>query len=84
MLSKRLIALSVFAALAVMPADVVRAQWYLMGSPRPVALTMSGKNFIAGTYRGLFLSTDIGKCWTGVRIGSSQTHVNTLFLHGSN
>ncbi len=66
MLPKRLIAFFVFAAVAFSIASSAHAQWYLMGSPRSAALTMSGNNFIAGTYSGILLSKDTCKTWSCV------------------
>src|ERR1035441_8300146 len=83
MLPKRLIALTLFAsALAVMPASGLRAQWHLKGSPGPTCLVKSGRNCIAGTYTGIYLSTDTCKTWTSAKLGETRTHIITLFTNG--
>jgi hypothetical protein len=88
MFLKRLLAFTLFAALAAMHAGVLRAQWYLMDSPAPTTLLMNGKNLIAGTYNGIFISKDTGLTWTlansnlsgaCLACGTAGIDVKTLF-----
>ena len=66
MFPKRLLALTLFAALAVMPTCVLRAQWVRTNGPNGgavYALAEIGTNLFAGTDGGVFITTDNGTSW---------------------
>jgi photosystem II stability/assembly factor-like uncharacterized protein len=71
MFSKRILALTLFAALAVMPPCVLRAQWVQTNGQyggEIGAITVSGNNIFAldvtyGNLGGVFISSDTGRNW---------------------
>src|ERR1035441_2975170 len=72
MFTKRLIALTLFAALATMPTCVLRAQWVQTNGPYGGAIQcfcVSGANLYAGNLFGVFLSKDDGASWIAVNNG---------------
>jgi hypothetical protein len=48
------------------------------------ALAVSGTNLFAGTWGGVFLSTNNGTRWTAVNSGMSSTNVSSLAVSGTN
>src|ERR1035437_9798478 len=85
MFPKRLLALTLFAALAVMPTCVLRAQWQPTNGPYGAsirALAVSGTNLFAGG-SGLFRSTDDGTSWTAENTGL-MGYVFSLAVSGTN
>src|SRR5215468_7846692 len=47
-------------------------------------LSVSGGNLFAGTYEGVFLTTNNGQSWTAVNNGLTNQHVDALAVSGSN
>ena len=68
MLPKRLLALTLFAALAVMPVCGLRAQWVQTNGPYNLSISCMAANgtdlFLGIQNTGIFGSTDLGKSWT--------------------
>ena len=85
MLPKRLLALTLFAALAAMHASALRAQWVqtngLLGASN--ALLVSGSDLFAGTWAGVFRSSDSGKSWTSAESGLENREVFALTIIGA-
>ena len=48
------------------------------------SLAVSGTNLFAGTYGGVFLSTNNGTSWTQVNTGLTNTNVRSLAVSGTN
>jgi hypothetical protein len=95
MLSKRLIVLILFAALAVMPAGMLRAQWVRCYGSGPwggsvSALGVMGPYAIAGTGGGgIFRTTDNGESWnlvckTNSSIGGVTVSGSKVFAASDN
>ncbi len=87
MLPKRLLALTLFAALAAMPPCVLRAQWVQTNGPYGTYVScfaVSGTNLFAGSGIGVFLTTDNGTSWTAVNSGLNSKHVQSLAASGTN
>ncbi len=91
MIPKRLLAFILFAALAVMPACGLRAQWVQTNGiyvGNIFSLAVIGTNLFAGIYSsfdgGVFRSTDNGASWTTASNGLSSTQVTSLAAIGSN
>jgi photosystem II stability/assembly factor-like uncharacterized protein len=64
--TKRLLTLTLFAALAVMPPCVLRAQWEKVNGPSVVGIgtiTVSGQNIYSEVGSVIYLSTDTGTTW---------------------
>jgi photosystem II stability/assembly factor-like uncharacterized protein len=88
MFPKRLLALTLFAALAVMPACVLRAQWVRTSvtvSNNPVYCFAVRDSFLfVGTGDGIFRSTDTGTNWTKNNNGlQSPDYIHDLMFNGS-
>ncbi len=87
MLPKRLIAFSVFAALAVMPTCVLHAQWVQtngLDGKRISCLAVNGTVIFVGTSgEGVFRSTDIGLIWVQVNSGLGNLELSTLAVSGN-
>ncbi len=84
MLLKRLLALTLLAALAVMPPCVLRAQWVQLSESYSGAnhcVATMGSNLFAGG-NGVWLSTNTGTSWTV--IGLHDTSVIALAVSGTN
>ena len=88
MLPKRLLALTLFVALAVMPPCVLRAQWVRTNGPYGGEITcfaVSGSSLFAGTNGGgLFLSTNNGGSWVAVNNGIAENDISALAVSGTN
>ncbi|HZK77254.1 MAG TPA: hypothetical protein VFD13_10125 [Candidatus Kapabacteria bacterium] len=85
MLPKRLLALILFAALAVMPPCALRAQWVQTNGPYGgfiYCLTVNGTNLYAGTDSGIFLSTNNGDNWRSLSKPSNDG-INALAVSGA-
>jgi hypothetical protein len=66
MFPKRLLAFTLFAALAVMPTCVLRAQWEKVNGPSVVgigSIIVSGQNIYTEVGNVVYLSTDTGATW---------------------
>jgi photosystem II stability/assembly factor-like uncharacterized protein len=76
MFPKRLLALILFATLAVMPPCVLRAQWVQTngpGIPTVTSFAVIGTTIFAGTSgSGVFRSTNMGLNWTSLSNGVSN------------
>jgi hypothetical protein len=48
------------------------------------ALAVSGTNLFAGTFGGVFLSTNNGTSWTAASTGLTNTYVSALAVSGTN
>ncbi|HET6402939.1 MAG TPA: hypothetical protein VFH95_16265 [Candidatus Kapabacteria bacterium] len=86
MLPKRLLALTLFTALAAMHADELRAQWVQTNGPygQPVyCFAVSGMNLFAGTDSGVYRSTDNGISWSAANNGYPVGKVEALFAFGA-
>jgi hypothetical protein len=83
---KRLLALILFAVLAVMHAGVVRAQWVQCNGPGGssiLILTMLGPYVFAGTTGdGLLRSTDNGESWEHVTLGKTNADITGIVVSG--
>ncbi len=88
MFPKQLLTLTLFAALAVMPAGVLRTQWVQTNGPEGgiiTAFAASGINLIAGTEGGgIYFSTNNGKSWTPKKSGLTNSDVSSLATSGTN
>jgi len=64
------------------------AQWTKVGSPGDgwiTALAISGTSFFAGTFEGVFLSTDNGTSWTAINSGlPKKLDVSCFAVMGTN
>jgi ligand-binding sensor domain-containing protein len=68
-------------------ANPLHAQWIQTNGPYGgsiLTLAVSGTNVFAGTYGGVFISTDNGSTWTQVNTGLTNTDVNALVFCGTN
>ncbi len=88
MLPKRLLALTLFAALAVMPPCVLRAQWVEINGKGGASITcfaVSGNHIFAGTSDGIIVSTDSGLTWNVLDSGlGNNSNITALFANGPN
>ncbi len=76
-----------FAMLFLLGVNSLPAQWVQTNGPyggTVHSLSVSGSNLFAGTYGGVFLSTDNGASWTQANAGLTNTSVYALAVNGSN
>jgi hypothetical protein len=83
--------LSFFAAVVLLGAQSLQAQWIQTSGPHGdgvTCLAVNGSNLFAGTNRGgVFLSTNPAlrdASWTAVNTGLTNTHVFALAVSGTN
>jgi hypothetical protein len=79
--------LSFFASVVLFGAQSLQAQWIQTNGPSGGGVTcfaVDGSNLFAGTYNGVFLSTNNGTSWTAVNTGLTNTIVLSLAVNGSN
>ncbi len=88
MFPKRLLALTLFATLAVMPPCMLHAQWVQTNGPwggTVQAFTFQNGSLFAGTWGdGIFRSTDNGASWTPSSTGLTNGAVQTFAIVGTN
>jgi photosystem II stability/assembly factor-like uncharacterized protein len=86
MLPKRLLALTLFAALAVMPPCVLRAQWVQTNGPNGgdiSALMVDSSGVVAVNWNeGVFQSTDLGLNWEPAGQGLPNSAIWSLYRFG--
>ena len=73
--------------LCILSVQISNAQWVQTNGPyggRVECLAASGTNLFAGTYVGVFLSTNNGTSWTEVNSGLTNTNVRSLAVSGTN
>jgi len=76
------ICLTLAIALVCQPA---RGQWVQTLGPSTIrCLATSGTNLLAGTWGGVFLSTNNGASWTQLNTGLLDTNVTALAVSGTN
>ncbi len=83
---------SLLAIFLILGADNSHAQWVQTSSGLPntevISFASSGANLFAGTYAGVFLSTNDGTTWAAVNYGltgaDKETYVNALAFLGNN
>jgi hypothetical protein len=68
-------------------SNTAPAQWVQTNGPYGgfvYSFAVSGTNLFAGTFGGVFLSTNNGTSWTAVNNGLTNTWVNALAVSGTN
>jgi hypothetical protein len=76
-----------FALLLTSIPPATPAQWVQTsgsGGGTVYAFAVSGTNVFAGTWGGVFLSTDTGASWAAVNTGLTNLHVSALAVSGTN
>jgi len=79
--------LSFFAIVVLLRAQNLQAQWIQTNGPYGGTIycfAVNGSNLFAGTFGGVFLSTNNGTSWTAVNTGLTNTSVLSLAVNGSN
>jgi len=79
--------LSFFAAVVLLGAQSLQAQWIQTNGPYGGTINcfaVNGSNLFAGTDGGVFRSTNNGTSWTAVNTGLTDTYVLSLAVSGSN
>jgi ligand-binding sensor domain-containing protein len=82
-MKKFTIILSVLVTIAM----TTNAQWQLANGPYGgsiASLATSGSNIFAGTYSGVFLSTNNGTSWSQVNNGLTNLNINSLAISENN
>src|ERR1700730_5967555 len=81
------ITLSIFIFTCFFLTFHLNAQWVKSSGPvggSVNAMAVNGNTLYAGTYGGVFKSTDNGVSWTAVNTGLANPWVNALALNGNN
>jgi hypothetical protein len=66
------------------PGEWVEKNNGIYASNRVNALVVNGNYLYAGTFNGVFLSTNTGNSWTAVNTGLTDTYILSLAVNGGN
>ena len=73
--------------IAIFTISIANAQWQQINMPVWTLIncfTNSDSNLYAGTYSGIFLSTNNGNSWVPIDTGLTNTNIQTIAISGNN